>query len=106
MAEIEIQISEPYFKILSDIKTTKRLRSLLIKQAPKEFYSILTQTVRHLLNNTFCSENPKFCKTFENTLYILALPSTSLKIKQNILLLESPLFIKELFQALIKALKK
>lgn len=106
MVESEIKISTPYFELLGDKTINENLRILLIKHAPKEFYSVLTQTVRHILNGTFCTENSDFCEKFENSLYIIALPSTSLKDKRNILLSESYILINQLFEALSKALKE
>lgn len=105
MAKAEIEISEPYFSMLGNDNTNKQIRIFLIKQAPKEFYSVLTQIVRHVLNGTFCAENSDFCENFENSLYILALPSTNRKLKEKVLLSEPPSFINELFSALKSGLK-
>jgi hypothetical protein len=81
------------------------LRNTLIKQSPPEFYSVLTQASRHLLNGTFCVNNPEYCKTFESSLYLLALPETRKQDKQKILTAEPPEFLRELFTVLEKLLK-
>lgn len=106
MALREIKISEPYFKILSEKNINKNLRVLLIKQAPKEFYSVITQTARHLLNNNICAKIPDFCTRFENSLLLIALPSTCIKTKQKILISEPYNFISELFEILITAIEQ
>lgn len=104
-AQKEIFISEPYFRLLGEKSVKRNLKILLIKQAPSAFFSVLTQTVRHILNGTFCFENKKLCEKFENSLYLIALPSTKKADKQKILETESSEFILELFQALKNALK-
>jgi len=106
MAEHELFIRKPYFEILGRKYFKKKLRVLLIKQAPVEFYSILTNTARHILNSTFCSTNKNFCKKYKNSLYLLALPSTSLKDKHKILIAEEYTFIAQLYEALLEALKE
>jgi len=105
MAEHELFISKPYFEILGRKNITKNLRTLLIKQAPVEFYSILTNTVRHILNGTFCSKNSNFCNKHKNSLYLLALPSTSVRDKHKILFVEEYTFIAQIYEALLEALK-
>ena len=102
-AKAQINKSLPYFTLLSDKTVKKQLRVLLIKQAPEEFYDVLTQIVRHLINGTFSTDNTKYCEKFENSLYILASPSISRKIKENIILLEPFKFIEELFSTFKKA---
>lgn len=100
----EIELSEPYFKLLGQKNIKKNLKRLLIIQAPPEFYSVLTQATRHLLNGTFCVENPQYCTKFENSLYLIALPETRKRDKQKILESEPAEFISEIFTALKKAL--
>lgn len=97
----EITLSEPYFKILSNKKLSKRVKKTLLKSAPPEFYSVLTQATRHLLNGSFCTKNPDYCKKFETSLYLLALPSTSIKDRQKIIESEPTEFISELFETLL-----
>lgn len=106
MNEIKDKIVKniPYFQLLSDKTINKSLRNALIKQAPPVFYDILTQTVRHLLNKSVKSANPYFCEQFENSLYILALPSTNRKVREKILQKEPESFIKEIFVVLQKSL--
>jgi len=106
MAQNEIDISKPYFEILGRKNTNKNLRLLLIKEAPKEFYSVLSNTSRHILNKTFCSKNKTFCMKFRNSLYLLALPTTGLQDKQKVLITEEYTFIKQLYEALLEALKE
>lgn len=98
----EISTSEPYFKLLSNKSLSKRLRKSILKEAPLEFYSVLTQATRHLLNGSFCTKNRQYCKKFETSLYLLALPSTTKEDKQKIIESEPCEFVAELFEALIK----
>lgn len=101
----EIAISKPYFVLLGDRSVKKNLRKLLIKHAPAEFYSVLTQGSRHLLNGTFCTLNPDYCASFETALYLIALPETRIIDKQKIVEREPVDFIRELFLALERALE-
>lgn len=100
----EIKISERYFELLSDESLKKSLRNSLVKQAPPEFFSVLTQATRHLLNGSFCAENPEFCSQFDASLYLIALPSTNKKDKQKVLLTESAEFIAQIYKALKNSL--
>jgi len=60
MAEQEINKSKPYFMLLSEKNLDKSLRLILIKKTPPEFFNVLTQTVRHLLNNSVCALEKDF----------------------------------------------
>jgi len=99
MAEIEINISKPYFELLGRKITKKNLRNSLIQNAQVEFFNVLTQIVRHILNGTFLNKNSE---QFENSFYIIALPSTTIKQKKIILVKESYKFFEQLFAVLLE----
>lgn len=95
-ATTEIKIAKPYFTILSNINISNTLRRNIIKDAPIEFYSVLTQLVRHLINNSFCVQHTEYCSKYESALYLIALPATSIIDKQKILRQEPVEFISQL----------
>lgn len=96
-AIFELETSKPYFALLSNPKTQKSFNNILIKQAPKEFYSVITQLARHILNNTSELENSNFREKYKTSLYLLALPSTGKKEKLKVLEKESNDFFKHLY---------
>jgi len=106
MAQFGTDIAKPYFELLGKKTIKKNLRILLIKESPEEFYLIITNTAEHILNGTFCRKNKIFCKKYIYSLYLLALPTTKLKDLQKVLISEPYIFIKEIYTALLEALKE
>lgn len=98
----EINNSIPYFSLLSSTETSKALRKLLIHSAPQDFYSVVIQLSRHILNKTLETENFDFLEKFNTSLYILALPSTTKKDKITILENLPPAFFGHLHTIIIK----
>lgn len=96
----EIKVAQPFFTILSNANIKKNLRRQIIHSAPPEFFSVLTQAVRHLLNGTFCVAHPDYCSQYETALYLVALPTTSIADKQKILTQEPVEFVEILFASL------
>jgi hypothetical protein len=101
----EIEIAKPYFDILAS-QINPKLRKSLIQNAPPQFFNVVTQIIRHLLNNSFCNDNRSFCAQYENSLYLIALPETSLADKQKILQSEPSEFISRLSYLLHTELDK
>ena len=102
----EIHLSEPYLALLGSKKTCKLLKRIIIQEAPKELFSVLTQISRHILNKTFCVKNKRFCEKSSNSLYLLALPSSDRKTKEKVLLSESTEFYNQILQLLKAALEE
>jgi len=73
-----------------------------LEKAPIAFYSVITQLSRHLLNETISAPNSIFYKTFENSLYLLSVSSTSIEDKKKILIAESPNFIIGFWKIILK----
>lgn len=96
----EINVSEPYLALLGTKTTSKKLRSTLIKEAPRQLYSVTTQLSRHLLNGTLGSEFNHFSEKFQNSLYILAVPSSTRKTKEKLFSVESVEFHNKILQIL------
>lgn len=105
-AEREIELSEPFFKILSVKRLCSKVRNLLIKIAPIEFYSVLTQTARHFVNGTLCTKDPLFCRKYKKALYILSDPSTTLKTKKLIIEQESTELVNKLGRTLFDQINR
>lgn len=57
----EIKESKPYIELLSRKNINEELTQSLISNAPNEFYSVITQTARPLLNKNICVKNSNFC---------------------------------------------
>lgn len=104
-ASIEIRDSLPFFHLLIIKKSSKRLRRVLIQEAPDTFFDTITQIARHYLNGSFCRRDRNFCTRFRKPLLILSDPSTKLFEKKLILEFEPPIFIKELFTIFEKHLQ-
>jgi len=98
----EINQSKPYFNLLSCKSLDKTLRKTLLEKAPIAFYSVITQLSRHILNKTISTSSSKFYKTFENSLYLLSVPSTTIEDKKKILTNESPNFIIGFLKIILK----
>jgi len=104
--KLQYNISAPYFTLLSRDNLSNKLRFLLISEAPVAFFSVLTQIARHILNGSFCSLNKDFCVKYENTLYLLSLPETTVATKKRMLKVENYKFLAVLFLDFEKALSK
>lgn len=103
-AESEIAISRPYFELLQQLYISPKLRSLLIKEAPSQFFSVITQLARHSLNGSICSSK-QFQAKYRKALYLLSDPSTKISDKKLIVTFEVPEFISELYNLCSIALK-
>jgi len=101
-----INISEPYFIILSEKTHSIKLRKLLLTEAPKEFFCTVTQLSRHFLNGSLCKFSSKsYLKQFKNALYILSDPETTLEEKKIIIGEENPELIRCLYHLCIDKIK-
>jgi len=89
----DIEESRPFFELLSRKNLDSKLRQTLINKAPNSFYSIITQLSRHILNKTLKIFKKGFCKKFENSVYLFALPATNIQDKRKILETENFEFI-------------
>jgi len=96
-ANYEIEKSAPIFELLLNHQISEKLRLLLIEEAPKEFFSVLTQIARHAYNGNLKVECKKFFKLYKSALFVFCYPDTTIAEKQLILKEESPKFIYELY---------
>jgi len=101
-AKSEIQISTPYFELISNPYLSKKLRILLIEEAPLQFFSCLTQISRHICNGTLEIECKKFCNTFKSALLSLSNPETNIHEKRLILKEEPSAFLRILYKCFLE----
>lgn len=92
-----MEMALPFFQLLGDKGLKSTTRKKLLSSCPLEFHDILSQMARHLLNGSFCiNKDTDYCKKYHNSLYLLALPETSIITKRHILFVEDPEFILEI----------
>jgi len=96
MAKLEIEVSEPFFIILSVKSISFKLQSLIIKEVPSAFVSVITQLSRHILNKSLTTEE-EFHQKYKKILFLLSDPDTTTADKKLVITFEPCDFIKELY---------